>query len=884
MSALAPGVNLAAIYRVGRLKVRPAQRRVLLEGQAVPLGGRAFDLLMVLIARRDRVVDKDELLHLVWPGVVVEENNLTVQVSALRKVFGAAAITTAAGHGYQFTAPLLAGDEPVSGVAVAPHLPSHNLPAQRSSFIGRGVQIAAVRQLLDSHRLVTLTGIGGTGKTRLALQVAAQLLPRFADGVYFAELAPLSDAQFVAQAIASACKVMAGDSSAGSLRTLTHRLVAALEPRHCLLVVDNCEHLLDACAELIDALLTHCEHLVILATSREALALEGEQVLFVPPLGLPPMREGDSGATTATGDAGEVSDASEPVSEAMQLYAERARAVSASFRLDSSSRPAVAEICRRLDGIPLAIEFAAARAAHLAPAEVAGRLDDRLRLLGGGRRRLPHQQTLAATLEWSHGLLAEPEQIVFRRLAVFNGGFTLSAAESVCQGGGVTRAEVLDRLASLVAKSLVVPGNDGRGETRYRLLETLRLYAAEKLTAAGEAEAWRARHRDVWLAWLEAMPMEGLTVDLDTIARVDREIDHLHAAAGACLADNRPELLARIAIRLMGHVLTGHRYRNMIQLLEQAAQQSGRFSAADRLALHLALAALHLIANDVTSGLRHVEQAIEASAGGTDELETAALVFRAFARSILAAVPGADTTLVELARRDASQAVSQAAALTPGWRGFCEIWAADVELIVGKLDAGTRLAQAAEQSCQASGLARSWPHGSAITKATVGLHLLGRDDAALASAITGLAHFTSLDARPAMSDGWTVELAPALYVGGEFDAAERLLREGAKALSRSGVDGAPNQFLIVAAVMEVLRGQPARGAKLLGAARSAGGADQEVMAFRTPTSMQMYLHYLPQVREALGADAARRLRDEGRSMTLDEAFAYALEGIEAARE
>ena len=875
---------MAAIYKIGKLEVRPAMRRVLLEGQAVPLGGRAFDLLMLLIAQRDRVVGKDELLQRVWPGVVVEENNLTVQVSALRKVFGAASITTAAGHGYQFTAPLLASDEPAPSAMPAEHLPSHNLPAQRSSFIGRDVQIAAVRQLLDSHRLVTLTGIGGTGKTRLALQVAARELPRFADGVFFADLAPLSDGQFVAQAVASACKVMAGDSSAGSPRTLTQRLVAALAPRHCLLVVDNCEHLLDACGEMIDALLTQCGRLVILATSREALALEGEQVLFVPPLELPPFLIDDSGAANATGVTGTVSDAGTPVSEAMQLYAERARAVSASFALDDRTRSTVAEICRRLDGIPLAIEFAAARVAHLAPAEVAARLDDRLRLLGGGRRRLPHQQTLAATLEWSHGLLAEPEQLVFRRLAVFSGGFTLDAAESVCHGGSVTRTEVLDRLASLVAKSLVVAGPDNRGETRYRLLETVRLYAAEKLGFAGEAEAWRARHRDVWLAWLEAMPLENLSIDLDAIALVDREIDHLHTAAATCLADGHPELLARFAIRLLGHVLTGHRYRNMIQLLERAAEQAGRFSAADRLAMHLALAALHLIANDVTRGLLHVEQAVEASAGGTDELATATLVLRAFARSILAAVPGAEAMLADQARHDASQAVAQAVVLTPGWRGFCEIWAADVELIVGKLDAGTRLAQAAEQSCQAAGLPRSWVHGSSITKATVGLHLLGRDDAALASALTGLAHFTSLDARPAMSDGWTVELAPALYVGGQYESAERLLREGAIALRRSGVDGAPNQFLIVAAVMELLRGQPARAATLLGAARAAGGADKEVMAFRTPTSMQMYLHYLPQLREALGADAARRLRDEGRSMTLDEAFAYALDGIEAARQ
>ena len=232
-----------------------------------------------------------------------------------------------------------------------------------------------MQQLLAGRRLVTLTGIGGAGKTRLALKVAALELPRFRDGVFFVDLAPVSDPQFVVQTAAQACGVAAGDLPSRSPLSLTDRLVIALAPRQCLLVVDNCEHLLDACAELIDPLLARCPELFVLATSREALALDGEQVLAVPPLALP-LHNMDDEET-----------------DAVRLFAERARAANAAFALDRQTRPPVAEICRRLDGIPLAIEFAAARSAHLSPTEIAARLDDPFKLLGGGRRRIGRQQT-----------------------------------------------------------------------------------------------------------------------------------------------------------------------------------------------------------------------------------------------------------------------------------------------------------------------------------------------------------------------------------------------------------------------------------------------------------------------------------------------------------
>ena len=311
---------MAFIYSSGGFEVRPAERRVVKDGGAVALGARAFDLLVALIDRRERVVGKDELMAAVWPGVAVEENNLTVQISAVRKALGADAIATVAGRGYRFALPL--HESEVAGrIASAPH----NLPRERSSFIGREPQIAALQQLLAGRRLVTLTGIGGAGKTRLALKVAALELPRFRDGVFFVDLAPVSDPRFVVQTAAQACGVAAGDSPSRSPLSLTDRLVIALAPRQCLLVVDNCEHLLDACAELIDPLLARCPELVVLATSREALALDGEQVRSARVRPTPP---------------------SHSIGRRAHL-SQRSVVASTAFPSPSSSRPRAPPTCRR---------------------------------------------------------------------------------------------------------------------------------------------------------------------------------------------------------------------------------------------------------------------------------------------------------------------------------------------------------------------------------------------------------------------------------------------------------------------------------------------------------------------------------------------------------
>jgi predicted ATPase len=360
----------------------------------------------------------------------------------------------------------------------------NNLPVQRTTFIGRDGEIAALTELLGGKRLVTLTGSGGCGKTRLALQVAAGLLDAFPDGVWFADISAVTDPVAVPAAVMQVFSLKEGPAMSP-----TDALVAYLGARHALVVLDNCEHVLDASARLVDALLGGCPGITVLATSRQTLGLEGEVAWRVPSLPCP-------SADGATGIRGMSS------SEAVQLFADRARRARPSFMLSDRNSDAIAEICRRLDGIPLAIELAAARVRVFTPHQIADGLNERFRLLtGAARTALPRQQTLEASVDWSHDLLTEIERAVFRRLAVFAGGFGFEAAEGVCAGAGVEPHQVLDQLSLLVDKSLVaVEMDDEEEDARYRLLETVRVYAAGRLGAAAEEPSARDRHCEWYLA------------------------------------------------------------------------------------------------------------------------------------------------------------------------------------------------------------------------------------------------------------------------------------------------------------------------------------------------------------------------------------------------
>ncbi len=404
-------------------------------------------------------------------------------------------------HLYQIVAADLPADfPPLKSLDVLPN----NLPVQLTSFIGREQEMAEVKRLLSSSRLLTLTGIGGVGKTRLALQVTAEVLDQFKDGVWLVELASLTDPDLLPQAVAFALGVR---EQAG--RPLLAPLAEHLQSKEMLLVLDNCEHLLEACALLVHDLLLSSPGLRILVTSRQTMDIPGETTWQVPPLSSPD--------PTPLPDLLRLREF-----EAVRLFADRAAALVRDFLITKQTAPAVAEVCHRLDGIPLAIELAAARVKVLSVTEIARRLDDRFQLLtGGSRTALPRHQTLRAAMEWSYELLPARERTLFARLTVFAGGWTMEAAEAICAGGGIEGEDVFELLAQLVDKSLVVV-DQLNTDVRHRMLETVRQYGHEKLREMDEDAEVRKRHRDWYLALAER-------AESTTLGHEEQWLDHLEA-------------------------------------------------------------------------------------------------------------------------------------------------------------------------------------------------------------------------------------------------------------------------------------------------------------------------------------------------------------------
>jgi len=386
-----------------------------------------------------------------------------------------------------------------------------NLPIARTALIGRGAELTRLAKLLEQHRLVTLTGVGGVGKTRLAVQLAADVLDRFPDGAWLVALESIRDPVLVPSVVAAALEIAERPG-----RPVTETLRDAIGSRELLVVLDNCEHLLDASARLVDGLLDACAGLRVVATSREALGVEGEQSWPTPSLGLP----------DAEADLEEVA-----WTDAVALFVERAQAVRPEFELSPINAAAVAALCARLDGIPLAIELAAARISALSPQEILERVDQRFLLLtGGSRTALERHQTLQAAVDWSYDLLDEPERRFFERLSVFAGGFTLDAARAVAADESTPELVVLDVVDSLVAKSMVLAEGSGAA-VRYRLLETLRQYARDRLAATGDAAATRTRHARYYLGFAEALRPTIFGPDqLAAWDREDTELGNLRAA------------------------------------------------------------------------------------------------------------------------------------------------------------------------------------------------------------------------------------------------------------------------------------------------------------------------------------------------------------------
>ncbi|MGH8181124.1 MAG: ATP-binding protein [Steroidobacteraceae bacterium] len=518
----------AACLEFGRFRLFTRQRELRLGDVTVPLGSRAFDVLLILVEAEGELVTKQALLARVWPGAVVEESNIQVQVSALRKALGEERnlILTVPLRGYRFTGEVRALDP--DGRALPPAGPPPqalrqvptNLPAPVSDFIGREPELRELRELLGHNRLVTLVGTGGIGKTRLGLTAARAMLEEFADGVWLAELAPLTDPDLVASAINKALGLQSGAA------WTSERLAAALRGRRLLLVMDNCEHLIGAAAREAETLLRAVPGVCILATSQEPLGLDGECTYRLSPLEFPAEETAELAAALRH--------------DAVRLFAARARAADPHFSLSERNVATVATICRRLDGIPLAIELAAARAAALGIEGLARRLDLRFHVLTGGRRTaLPRHQTLRATLDWSHRLLAEPDRIVLRRLAVFAGSFSLEAAASVVADPALAEWEVIGRIAELVDKSLVVADAAG-GVRRYRLLETTHAYAMEKLADSGEfgplarlhALHFRDQVRGALGSWEETPSVQWLEAQAPEIDNIRVALDWAFGADG----------------------------------------------------------------------------------------------------------------------------------------------------------------------------------------------------------------------------------------------------------------------------------------------------------------------------------------------------------------
>ncbi|KVC20359.1 transcriptional regulator [Burkholderia diffusa] len=502
------------MIRIGTLHVFLDRREIRSNGKLLRIGSRAFEILELLIRANGALVSKDEIMQRVWPRTIVEENNLQVHIAALRKALAndRNLIVTVPGRGYR-----LVGGQ---GERAAPvRRATSRLALAPTELIGREQTVAEVLVALDAARVVTLVGAGGIGKTRVALEAAARAEASFPDGAAFVSLATVACPQFVPAALAGAFELV---QPAGSL-TLD-AVLASVAHRRMLLVLDNCEHLLDAAAQIATALTDADAGLRVLATSREALRIQGERLCPVLPLEVP----------------GEGADEHEIVgASAVQLFSARARAADPRFPLDERSLSLMASVCRRLDGLPLAIELAAARAAVLGIDVLAGHLDDHFRLLTGGfRTALPRHQTLQAMYDWSYRLLGDAERLLLRWLGVFRDGFSIDAVREVVGTKGLAGADLLDTIAGLVSKSLLSLESTN-GAPRYRLLTTTRAYALQQLENNGECAAAARAHANYFHTLFRLAPGDdGGQLAESRLDVIRRELGNLRAALDWAFSPN----------------------------------------------------------------------------------------------------------------------------------------------------------------------------------------------------------------------------------------------------------------------------------------------------------------------------------------------------------
>jgi non-specific serine/threonine protein kinase len=701
---------------------------------------------------------------------------------------------------------------------VVPRRPKrlNNLPVQLTAFIGREHEITDIKGLLASTRLLTLTGAGGAGKTRLALQVAADSFEQFADGVWFVDLAPVADPAFVPNSVVAALDVPEEPT-----RPLTDTLTDYLRTKILLLVLDNCEHLQGACQNLADHLLRASTSLRMLATSRVALGVEGESTYRVPPLELPDVGHVPPVAQLARYDA-------------IRLFAERATLSRSGFAITAGNAPAVLQICQRLDAMPLAIEFAAARVAALSVDQIATRLDDRFRLLTAEpRKTLRRQQTLRATLDWSHDLLSPPEQVLFRRLAVFAGGFAVEAAEKICAGTSVGERDILDLLTNLVNKSLIV-FDELEGRARYRLLDSVRQYGRDKLQESGETELVLQRHRDWYLQFAEeANPkLRGREQDV-WLDRLETEHDNLRAAL--------------------------------------AWNEASPDAVDGRLRLAGALWWFWYMNGHWSEGRKWLDDMLSAGRAAKPSLFLKVLQ----GAGVLAYQQGDIDRMRDLVKE--RWAVAQKLGDKEGSIG-ARFMAANLALELGEVDRAIPLQE--EALALAREFGDTWFMAMALGQLADGVRMQGDHERAASLNAESVRLFEEL------GDKW--RLSVALRNMGSILLRQRDYGRAAKfyADSLGTRDPAKNRWMVYQNLEELAcvasaRKDYERAAILFGAAKPI----QESLRSRREPDLQAELErYTKATRTSLGESAFARALAEGRAMTLEQAIEYALTSVETAEE
>jgi len=730
----------------------------------------------------------------------------------------------------------------------------NNLPAQRSVLIGRDAEIATVSKLLDEHRLVTLTGIGGCGKTRLALQVGADFIDRFADGVFFVDLATISNDDHVDGEVATALGLISGSGlPAAGAQTTEAQVVGFLADRRCLVILDNCEHLLDACAATADLILSRCREVRLLATSREPLGVDGEHTFIVPSLALP-----DDNV-----------DAQE--SEAVRLFIERAIAVRPDFEVSPATLAVIVNVCRRLDGIPLAIEFAAARVTHLTVREIAERLDAMFRLLTGGRRRVQRQQTLQATLDWSYDLLSAAEQELLRRLAVFAGDFSLAAVEGICTGGAVETGDVLDLMGSLVSKSLVVT-SQLIGSTRYRLLEPVRLYGEEKLRQADEAEAFRRRHRDWYEEFVRSFSFDDALLDFGVGHHLAAEVGNVERAIEWSATEGAADSIARMATRYGWHWSWRSSPLGVSLFLRWVDSATG-LSEDERVAFAAAALANAIGAFD-PRGEEVADRAVALTGDTMSGAAASVWLARGGVLAIRAAYSG-DDQLTEEALADTERAIGISRRVGPGWTGFCLVMGGWTHLTLGQPRDAYELIREAIPLYTDDTVVSAELYGATAA------HIVGDHESAVRWSESVLGRRDDTGNWFGLGQGWFVLKASgpavALAGAGDVDRGRAIVAECFATSRQYGNTNAQGSHMTAAASIAAITGDHERAGRIL--AWLFANTYARGLANGSPAAWVLYRHYVPIIRATLGSDDARRVRADGVALSDDEALRLALEVV-----